>query len=168
MSRHVIIEGPDGSGKSRLIETLGLNRVHTLAFKPERDGDPFQFYSRRVLETESPTGFDRLFLSEMIYGPMLRAKSAVDEATAYALKAAFANVPIIVCLPPFQVTHNATRSRPWPEYQTDDFLIKAYAEFERFSQTDLVDFVYDWTRGTLMPSRKLPRQLRNLITRTHA
>jgi hypothetical protein len=151
---HAIIEGPDGSGKSTLIETLGLKRLHTVAFKPEY-GDPMQFYCNRVGDAVEPTGFDRLWLSEIIYGPMLRTDSAITESQARTLKSVCA-IPVVVCLPPFDVTLDATRSRPWPDYQTDEFLKRAYARFKLYADSTLVDYVFDWYHGVFRPSRGIP------------
>jgi hypothetical protein len=145
---HLIVEGPDGSGKSKLIEYFGLTRVHTLAFVEEQIG-PVEFYSQRIGGAKVGTGFDRLWLSELVYGPVLRSRSAVSVEQARMLKNRFPGVPVIVCLPPFEVTLRNTRKRGiWPDYQTDDFLKSSYARFKDFADSELVDFVIDYTGTT--------------------
>lgn len=163
---HVIIEGPDGSGKTQLIESLGLPNEHVLAFKPEY-GDPIAYYAEKLADDE-PKAFDRFFLSELVYGPILRGRSAIADAQIDILRGMFPRVSVIMCLPPFATTYLATRSRPWPDYQTDEFLAKSYADFQKLADSRLVDYVYDWTTGTLRPSRRLPAALLSLGTLTHA
>lgn len=105
----IIVEGPDGSGKTTLIEQLGHERR---AFKALRGGvgesergnwggaDPAPVaYARQILQAERDEreghagaiggqgleycdrriAFDRFHLSEIVYGPILRGESGISQ-----------------------------------------------------------------------------------------
>lgn len=167
--RSIIVEGPDGCGKSTVIAKLGLERLHTVAFKPEY-GPPVPWYLNRVLKAK-PTGFDRLHLSEWIYGPMLRAASAVNQTQMAYLTAEFriARIPVIVCLTDYETSLRNVRSRPFPEYQTEEFLWNSYQSWRQLADSEWVDYVYEWHKPEyggdreLRASKGLPMDLLQLI-----
>lgn len=163
----IIVEGPDGSGKSTLIENLGLERkrlksirggVGGTRFNGTGDGvagwggnDPALLaYTRKVIEVgpKAPIAFDRFHLSEVAYGPLLRNLQEVDEPSLELLTAYLRQerIQVVMCLPPFEDTlANVVREgRERPHYQTDDFLQKAYAEFVRLAPW--ASIVYDYTK----------------------
>lgn len=73
----IIIEGPDGAGKTTLareFEKLGFNYVHNGAPRP--DEDLFETYTQQILKVGlQDTVFDRLHLGEIVYGTVVRRKS---------------------------------------------------------------------------------------------
>lgn len=68
-----VLEGPDKSGKTTVAKALakahGLDYVH---FGPPREADPAAAYVKFLINLKRPTVCDRFFVSEMIYGPLLR------------------------------------------------------------------------------------------------
>lgn len=166
----IIVEGPDGSGKSTLITNLGLEAkrlksirggVGGTRFNGEGDGvagwggnDPaLMAYCRKVLGfgPQAPIAFDRFHLSEVVYGPILRNKQELTEGDL-ALLAQFLReqrVQVVMCLPPFAVTlaNVNQESRERPAYQTEGFLHQAYTEFARLAPHATI--MYDYTRDAL-------------------
>jgi thymidylate synthase len=73
-SHMLIVEGPDGAGKSTFIQSLvddEFNRTQVIAFgKPGKDFDPF-IYFHTALQTGSYV-LDRFFYSELVYGRTFR------------------------------------------------------------------------------------------------
>ena len=74
----IIIEGLDGVGKTTLVNyfvTKGMEKHHF-----DYDVNNMDLYSKyiRVLSGNLDVVLDRSFISEMVYGPVLRGKSKLD------------------------------------------------------------------------------------------
>ena len=143
----IIVEGPDGSGKTTLIERLGFERKHLKALRSgvgsEGTGNwgaglpAIEAYANQLLTAPLNQAFDRFYLSETIYGPLLRGASAIrsPEVTVLQRLITGMNIPEIICLPGFDTTFgNVTREgRERPAYQTDAFLRESYDDFSHAS-----------------------------------
>lgn len=164
----IIVEGPDGSGKTTLIENLKHQQHKLRSLLGGVGGDtkkgwgsvdisPVPNYVKKILEAEDleRTGvrvaYDRFHLSEIVYGPILRKKQLFTEddlamLTGYCHRK---KVSIILCLPPLETTvSNVMREgRERPDYQTVEFLQNAYADF--LGLKEWADFVFDYTRDSL-------------------
>ena len=82
MGKVVILEGPDGGGKSTLAAELVKKGFAYRHFGPPDPGvDMIEFYLRHlneaIEEPEVPTVFDRLYLGETIYGPIMRGQDRI-------------------------------------------------------------------------------------------
>lgn len=163
----IIIEGPDGSGKTTTIEKLGFTRLHTKSMKGGVGGStpngwagpgilsPVAAYARRVREVQQMVGvkiaFDRFHLSEQVYGPILRNEQLIDEMEMTIITHMLRDkqIPVILCLPPFDVTlaNVMKENRERPEYQTEAFLRHAYERFQRVACW--ATHVYDYTKDPL-------------------
>lgn len=77
----IILEGPDGAGKSTIVDELRarLPDARALHCGP-LDGDPFVEYEGglRSWDGYQPIICDRWHLGELIYGPMFRGESKLD------------------------------------------------------------------------------------------
>ena len=71
----LIIEGIDGVGKTTLVEYLqsyGMKKYHF--DYDSKNMDLFTKYMKVLLEDDSKLVLDRSFISEMVYGPVIRNK----------------------------------------------------------------------------------------------
>lgn len=71
----LIIEGIDGVGKTTLVEYLqsyGMKKYHF--DYDSKNMDLFSKYMKVLLEDDSELVLDRSFISEMVYGPVIRNK----------------------------------------------------------------------------------------------
>lgn len=117
--RLIIVEGPDGAGKSTLVKKLekqfNAMSIHNCEY-PSADGDQleaifsYQFtiaehLAMRAIVPSSVVILDRSFLSELIYGPVYRGKPRLsDEAKGRLNKRlSITSAMTIICHPTFSV-----------------------------------------------------------------
>lgn len=167
----IIVEGPDGAGKSTLIKNLGFERIRLKSIRGgvggvlvDGKGDGLYgwggtdhavlAYSKQIVKAEGRNvAFDRFHLSEIVYGPLLRPEQRPELEIHDLLNLnhhiRVKHIPVILCLPPFQTTlQNVTKDgRERPTYQTEGFLHAAYVEFQRLAPWATI--VYDFTRDAL-------------------
>lgn len=165
----IIVDGPDGSGKTTLIERLGFIRRQLKSLRGGVGGTtpvgwtlpgetPLEAYRRQLHQAAveefdvKRIAFDRFHLSEMVYGPILRNEQLIDEECLTGLNELLHieyRVPIILCLPPYAATlkNVLQEGRERPDYQTEEFLARAYRAW-----TNVVPWatqVFDYTRDSL-------------------
>ena len=166
----VVIEGPDGAGKTTLAADLAeryhLDTVHTRAAPTVVD--PLHYYMRRFLN-HPDTVFDRMALSECVYGPLLRGTNRLT-ADGYDI---FVNllqrwhVPTILCLPPWETCQE--NSPHGDELINDDALFRRtydrwvtaamFLDVTTYDYTsDAVASVYDVVDDSAFP--QLERKIR--------
>lgn len=164
----IIIEGPDGSGKSMLISRLKHTRRSYKSINGGVGGDTAKGWANKrpamvayvdeVLRQQhqelvdlQPTAFDRFHISEVVYGPMLRGQQTIDETDLEKINQflRLKRVPVILCLPPFGYTFHNVRieGRDRPAYQTYDFLKTAYDRFQTLAP--YATLVFDYTKDPL-------------------
>lgn len=87
-----IIEGPDGSGKTSLAETLskqtGYPIVHRSQPKSEEEKAKMFDEYLRLASSSKNVILDRCWYSEMVYGPVMRDASVLSYPDMYKLEAA--------------------------------------------------------------------------------
>lgn len=166
----IIVEGPDGSGKSTFIEALGLTASKVRALRGGQGGtnadgqcdvtasgwggdqEATVAYARglHARMDQEQAAYDRYHLSEVVYGPMLRDKSGIDGNELRVLRRLLyaRGIPTVVCLPPFAVTRKnvETPGRERPAFQTPEFLWTAYQRWSTvaFAGQDANVIVYDY------------------------
>lgn len=112
----MIVEGPDGAGKTTLLTRLSRDLGVPIKEWPEARNEMANVgVFRRVFSSlayevsasnaEPPLLHDRLYLSELVYGSVLRGKVAFDvyqqntiEDIILALR-----IPVILCRPPWEI-----------------------------------------------------------------
>ena len=77
----LMVEGPDGTGKTTLVEQL-VKRGYRRHHHHHRDFDPqltaFAYYTKLLLAArDEKTVFDRLYPSEYVYGPVMRGSRRI-------------------------------------------------------------------------------------------
>lgn len=162
----IIVEGPDGSGKTETINKLGFLRHALKSLKGGIGGDgsiggwapgygAVAAYARQVREAQMRPGtkiaFDRFHLSEAVYGPILRNQQLIDDDTMTVINHMLRDkqIPVILCMPPFETTlaNVMQEGRPRPEYQTVEFLKRAYEGFQKLAPYATI--LYDFTKDPL-------------------
>jgi hypothetical protein len=122
----VILEGPDGSGKTTLARCLcngyGFSYAHTGPPKPDENvllDYALKLY--RANESGKNTVIDRLHLGEGIYGPIMRGVDLLTEEGLVILQRMITayDAKTVICLPKFDVASQNWRSKH-NEYISDD------------------------------------------------
>lgn len=155
----VHVEGVDGSGKStyakRLSELRDLELINTRG-PTESAVDCVQRICER-LKPNSVSDRSSGLISELVYGPVLRGHTVMDENTLWYIVAQIIPVVVFVyCRPPPDVARDGLTFRP--EETDEEFnqsirdkhekLYRRYDEvFERIANMGGNVMLYDWTAG---------------------
>lgn len=150
----VILEGPDGSGKtvlaSQLVERYKLKYRHE--GPPPPDVSLLDYYGG-LLEDARGTNvvFDRLALGELVYGPILRGKDRLG-ADGYRLimkLISAVGAQTIVCLPPMKTCEENWSKRLSSELFKD--ASKFRETYRMYVQlfTTFDEWTYDYTRDPI-------------------
>lgn len=161
----IIVEGPDGSGKTTLIKKLsertGLSVSPRVVSKDaESMVDLKTWTEMNVKQGWQPLIFDRhRLISEPIYGPVLRTKAEPgfgDSEWFYDQLYRFyrAEPFIIYCLPPFSAVWENVRSDPDNTVVAHEGTCRSiYGAYFNKAHTEQVlykhSFMYDYTESTL-------------------
>lgn len=125
---NIIVEGPDGSGKTTLVNQLAeqLNMGVRSFKQPEKDGilgKQFEFYRDLSIDIYG-TILDRSFYSDMVYGPVFRGNSELRTSDMIELERGFDDTFVIYCTGDPQLMWDAAVQRG-EEYVTS---FKQYTE----------------------------------------
>lgn len=147
----VILEGPDGSGKTTAAQhavQAGYAVVHHGPPKP--DEDVFRTYLEALLTCPPNTVFDRLFHGERVYGPLLRGESQLTRGqVAYLEQVAAGRGAVVVrCDAAPEVL--VARGDPLYQRVNPERLQNAYSDVWKDSLLTHVDY-----RSDLEESRKV-------------
>lgn len=115
MNRVIILDGPDGSGKTTLANTLakdhGFKVVHTGVPDPSLDSQGlFNQYVDSLdeaLHNDQPVVFDRHYLGECIYGPIMRGKSLLSPMQIKLIERVCRarDVKVVICCPRWETVY---------------------------------------------------------------
>lgn len=152
---NLLIEGPDCSGKSTLIQTVlsdfciihnGVYKSPDLAFKAYMDQIPSN-YSAIVCPL---IVWDRQYVSEQIYGPIFRGKGlSQEQVEAIEAKHRALNTIVVLCNPPKDVVmqqwrlRNAKREEYIEQESYFDKIVDEYYEnFATHCSLPFIEFNY--------------------------
>lgn len=157
----VIVEGPDGAGKTTLIRNLEPSFGRAVVRRHGAylgESDISRHYMRDLLEAIDNRGdvvfMDRSWLSEPVYGRAARGglTRMTDREEQMLVSAAWvARAVVVLCLPPYEACLSAWASRPAEEYLKKSAQLRAVydgyaASVVRWRATLPTVIVYDRTR----------------------
>jgi hypothetical protein len=148
----VIIEGPDCGGKTTLIRSAFENYqvTHNGVFKTSARA--MSTYIQQLNSIHCDSVFDRMHLSELIYGKIMRDTIPNRELFASVeMLAAYRETVIVVCLPPLDAVLEQWRARQRIEYvKKEAKIIEVYASYKMLATLSTLPVVfYDYTEGSL-------------------
>lgn len=168
----IIVEGPDNAGKSTLVQKI-VDRFgdrvelshHSRLKGAERDKLAHQTpdeqrafvygnLNRAVLSKGRVDVHDRLFYSELVYGPVVHPPVVYNyEETRHINRVLTAlSCPIIFCLPPLEVVLSADGRHQIPEWRENaEKIYEAYAALSALARPRITR--YDYTRGPAAEAR---------------
>lgn len=105
----IILEGPDGSGKTHLANQLrqqnGYHIIHRS--QPKDDAEKLAMLDEYIKSVKSGNNFifDRCWYSELVYGPVMRDSSVISLSSMYNLERMLADKGAIIihCTAPLDV-----------------------------------------------------------------
>lgn len=151
----VIVEGPDGTGKTSLIEALGRQVTCTVKRSGVPGPNPFVEYHRTLCDlwpNDQITVFDRFFHGECAYGPVFRNKDLDDHELLFLeLEAELYGSIVVWCEGRANVIKERLRARArrtsFDEHVLNDPTIMAEA-FKRVAGRSRLRWLsYDSTAG---------------------
>ncbi len=160
-ARLVVIEGPDGAGKTTLAravcDALGYDYAHE--GPPPAGDDPLSYYRARCFHfavelMAHPRAWgvvvDRFALGDRVYGPALRGLDRLGERGWAEVRGMLDQVGAVrvLCLPPYESCLEAWRRRAdeGREFIQQRFVFdRTYSLWTEF-RDDPGQLVYDWTR----------------------
>lgn len=153
MAGLVILEGPDGSGKTTLADKLlelGVVDQKRHVGPPRAGENLFKTYQVMLQTAPARTVFDRCFHGELVYGPTLRGQSLLTPAQARFLEfeAATRGAVMVWC----DANLDVLRERAKGDWLIEDLellpQLAARYEYVR-SQSKLAGIVYDSSEHTI-------------------
>lgn len=160
----IIVEGPDGAGKSTLIEQLGKERIitkvhHHGAYLGEESilGHYLESINDALISPNGDVVMDRSWIAEPIYGAVMRGGSCRITSEQRQMLERFAvfqcRAVAVLCLPPLEVCLTSWQKRLAREYpQKLEQMQNIYAGYEQWwssleAEDNLLPVVrYDYTR----------------------
>ena len=164
LARIVVLEGPDGAGKTTLANWLrdkhGYQIVKTGATKPGEN--VFVNYTNTLLAAIAHPGctvLDRFHIGEAVYGPLLRGEDRLgDQGRALIERIVAARgVALVICSPPWPTLLKGWRSKDDLLKRVDQLRAVRCGFLSEAKRLELS--TYDWTRGkelTTNPAPPLP------------
>jgi hypothetical protein len=139
----LIVEGPDGAGKTTLIERISelthVHAVHHHGAYPDEEFIMNHYLDSMTQALTAPEGLvimDRSWIAEPIYGDAMRdGVNRISGRQEKILKcvAVSCNVVVILCLPPFEVCVDNWARRLQDEYpQKNQQLRDIYVGYENW------------------------------------
>jgi thymidylate kinase len=161
MKKVIILEGPDGGGKTTLASWLHNTHGYVIVKTgPPGPGDVNAAYTavlNAAIGRPDKTVFDRLHLGEAIYGPLLRGvdRMGADGLALIEQIIADNNVQLIICCPPWNVLVDGWRAKD-DLLKNESQLRTVYNRYvEEAKRLKLA--VYDWT--VLDAEERLPHDV---------
>lgn len=150
MNAVTIFEGPDGAGKTTLVDAWSANGLFgdVVHLGPHK-GDPRRELMAHLAVHPGPVAFDRFHLGEQTYGPIYRGKDGLGWIGRRAVEKALKErrAVVVLCLPPYAVCHAnwARRKADGGEMFPDPANHRRVYDAYLTARTDLPVVMYDYT-----------------------
>lgn len=153
-SRVIILEGPDGGGKSTLARYLQDRYGYAVCKtnQPKEGEDLFTSYTGSLvaaLNHYRPVVFDRHYLGEAIYGPIMRGEDRLGTRGRRLIERLLVSrgVHLILCLPTWAQLLEAWKAKNGDDYlRNEDQLNKINNAYHREMDRGLPNAtVYQWS-----------------------
>lgn len=149
------VEGQDGSGKSKLVESLS-RMMPEMELVPTEDPPSSWGECLRRIDSRIRPGIlcDRSsgLISELAYGPVLRGGCVTDEATIWSmLEAIVHGVTFVYCRPPWTAIRPRFRQGEMPDHMRKvvergmDLRVRYDEVMDRMRSMGAMVWSYDWT-----------------------
>jgi len=148
----LIIEGPDGAGKTTLCNYLvkkGFRYFHE--GPPPAEGDMIEYYAAKLwkaMHSRSPVVFDRFHLGEMIYGPIARNNDRVGYYGMRMFRRVFRSqaVRCVIAAPPWEICYQNWKKK----FEAGDDYLRSASKFKdcyhRFMGLSAYHHTFDYTQ----------------------
>ena len=152
MNEVVILEGPDGAGKTTLYETqfknLGFNLIHNGVFPSPPEAYSAYRDQQETIRKLDKVVLDRSHISQAIYGPIYRGERH-QKLQHKIVDGVFFQMEAVVVLCYTHLVYTNWASRPHKEYVKDETnfrkIMRAYDYKGITEYTDLPVVLYDYS-----------------------
>lgn len=136
MGKILILEGPDGSGKTTLADALVQRGWVKNHFGPPTSSDLLHTYAKALYDaslSDKNTVFDRLHLGETVYGPILRNRDLLGEVGIRILLRIINGVGgyVVIAMPPYEVAVANWRNRAGELFKDDAVYRQVYGAYQQ-------------------------------------
>lgn len=140
----IIIEGPDNTGKTTLIDQLSkeFNLPTIKSYRPPNLEAITRFHHWAKAAPVTPLMDRHPAISDLVYGPILRDHTSSDPELVRSLRD---QAYLVYCAPPLSTIQGSYLDRPQLE-GTHENLEAIISEYESLMSTLEPDFIYDFTK----------------------
>lgn len=143
----IVLEGPDGAGKTTLAALLAAS--HGLSIEkngPEPGMGAKELLSTYLAQLQPDTVVDRCGLSEVIYAQALGRPDRIGPGGLRKLLAT--DALWVICLPPFEICRSHWAGRDGELFQDEAVLLAVWRVYEKFLEASAGmrnTYAHDWT-----------------------
>lgn len=152
MGRVIILEGPDGTGKTTLAKQIAANFGYEYVHNGEpKSEDMLKEYATQLYDAindeDEDYVFDRLHIGERIYGPLLRQRDRLSHQGEILMNRLIKanNVSLVFCFPTYEVAYANWKQRHATELVKDhEQYEKIYEEYKQRANSKGYAFSYTY------------------------